>query len=105
MTTVSGSGDAIISSAPDEYRPSCKGPCLSLAWHLSEIDKVYYEQELLLRFVSLRSCLLSGAMAGGSVGFGSFAPSRQTGMNVVRMGEGAWSVWEPEEGRYEFCLV
>jgi beta-galactosidase len=28
----------------------------------------------------------------------------QTGMNVVRMGEGAWSVWEPEEGRYEFAL-
>ena len=27
-----------------------------------------------------------------------------TGMNVVRMGEGAWSVWEPEEGRYEFAL-
>jgi hypothetical protein len=23
----------------------------------------------------------------------------QTGMNVVRMGEGAWSIWEPEEGR------
>ena len=28
----------------------------------------------------------------------------QTGMNVVRMGEGAWSVWEPEEGRYDFAL-
>ncbi len=28
----------------------------------------------------------------------------QTGMNVVRMGEGAWSVWEPEEGRYDFTL-
>ncbi len=28
----------------------------------------------------------------------------QTGMNVVRMGEGAWSFWEPEEGRYEFEL-
>lgn len=27
-----------------------------------------------------------------------------TGMNVVRMGEGAWSVWEPEEGRYDFSL-
>ena len=27
-----------------------------------------------------------------------------TGMNVVRMGEGAWSVWEPEEGRYDFAL-
>jgi beta-galactosidase len=27
-----------------------------------------------------------------------------TGMNIVRMGEGAWSVWEPEEGRYEFGL-
>lgn len=26
------------------------------------------------------------------------------GMNVVRMGEGAWSVWEPEEGRYDFSL-
>jgi beta-galactosidase len=25
-------------------------------------------------------------------------------MNVVRMGEGAWSVWEPEEGRYDFAL-
>jgi beta-galactosidase GanA len=25
----------------------------------------------------------------------------QTGMNVVRMGEGAWSIWEPEEGRYD----
>ena len=30
--------------------------------------------------------------------------SVQTGMNVVRMGEGAWSVWEPEEGRYDFAL-
>lgn len=28
----------------------------------------------------------------------------QTRMNVVRMGEGAWSVWEPEEGRYDFAL-
>jgi beta-galactosidase len=28
----------------------------------------------------------------------------RTGMNVVRMGEGAWSVWEPEEGRYDFGL-
>ncbi len=28
----------------------------------------------------------------------------ETGMNVVRMGEGAWSVWEPEEGRFEFGL-
>jgi beta-galactosidase len=28
----------------------------------------------------------------------------QAGMNVVRMGEGAWSVWEPEEGRYDFAL-
>jgi beta-galactosidase len=28
----------------------------------------------------------------------------QTPMNVVRMGEGAWSVWEPEEGRYDFAL-
>ncbi|MBV9392714.1 MAG: beta-galactosidase, partial [Verrucomicrobia bacterium] len=27
-----------------------------------------------------------------------------TGMNVVRMGEGAWSVWEPEEGHYDFAL-
>jgi beta-galactosidase len=27
-----------------------------------------------------------------------------TGMNVVRMGEGAWSVWEPEEGRYDFAM-
>jgi beta-galactosidase len=27
-----------------------------------------------------------------------------TGMNVVRMGEGAWSVWEPAEGRYEFGM-
>ena len=27
-----------------------------------------------------------------------------TGMNVVRMGEGAWSVWEPVEGLYEFDL-
>ena len=24
------------------------------------------------------------------------------GMNVVRMGEGAWSFWEPEEGRFDF---
>ena len=28
----------------------------------------------------------------------------ESGMNVVRMGEGAWSIWEPEEGRYEFEL-
>lgn len=28
----------------------------------------------------------------------------ETGMNVVRMGEGAWSVWEPEEGCYNFAL-
>ena len=28
----------------------------------------------------------------------------ETGMNVVRMGEGAWSIWEPDEGRYEFAL-
>ncbi|HEX4202559.1 MAG TPA: beta-galactosidase [Chthoniobacterales bacterium] len=28
----------------------------------------------------------------------------ETGMNVVRMGEGAWSIWEPEEGRYDFAM-
>ena len=28
----------------------------------------------------------------------------ETCMNVVRMGEGAWSVWEPEEGRYDFAM-
>jgi beta-galactosidase len=28
----------------------------------------------------------------------------RTGMNVVRMGEGAWSIWEPEEGHYDFAL-
>ena len=28
----------------------------------------------------------------------------ETGMNVVRMGEGAWSVWEPEEGHYQFGM-
>jgi beta-galactosidase len=28
----------------------------------------------------------------------------ETGMNAVRMGEGAWSVWEPEEGRYDFAM-
>jgi beta-galactosidase len=27
-----------------------------------------------------------------------------TGMNVVRMGEGAWSFWEPEENVYDFSL-
>jgi beta-galactosidase len=27
-----------------------------------------------------------------------------TGMNVVRMGEGAWSSWEPEEYLYDFSL-
>jgi len=26
------------------------------------------------------------------------------GFNVVRMGEGAWASWEPEEGRYQFDL-
>ncbi len=29
---------------------------------------------------------------------------KDMGMNVVRMGEGAWSCWEPEEGRYDFSL-
>ncbi|HEY0791012.1 MAG TPA: beta-galactosidase, partial [Chthoniobacterales bacterium] len=28
----------------------------------------------------------------------------ETGMNVVRMGEGAWSVWEPEEGHYDYSV-
>jgi beta-galactosidase len=28
----------------------------------------------------------------------------QTGMNVVRMGEGAWSFWEPAEGQYDYSL-
>jgi beta-galactosidase len=26
------------------------------------------------------------------------------GMNTIRMGEGAWHLWEPEEGRYDFAL-
>src|SRR5689334_16142346 len=26
------------------------------------------------------------------------------GFNLVRMGEGAWSYWEPEEGRFQFAL-
>src|SRR6201984_17781 len=28
----------------------------------------------------------------------------ETGMNVVRVGEGAWSVWEPDEGLYQFGM-
>ena len=28
----------------------------------------------------------------------------RAGMNVVRMGEGAWSYWEPREGEYQFDL-
>ncbi|MFC5532037.1 beta-galactosidase [Cohnella yongneupensis] len=33
-----------------------------------------------------------------------FRRIKEMGMNVVRMGEGAWNVWEPEEGRYSFEL-
>jgi beta-galactosidase len=29
---------------------------------------------------------------------------RKAGFNVVRMGEGAWSYWEPREGQYQFEL-
>lgn len=29
---------------------------------------------------------------------------KDIGMNVVRMGEGAWNLWEPEEGEYSFTL-
>ncbi len=32
------------------------------------------------------------------------ARMRGAGMNTVRVGESAWSVWEPEEGRYDFSL-
>lgn len=33
-----------------------------------------------------------------------FKRMKALGMNVIRMGEGAWHLWEPEEGRYEFAL-
>jgi beta-galactosidase len=33
-----------------------------------------------------------------------FKRMKALGMNVIRMGEGAWHLWEPEEGRYEFDL-
>ncbi|MDF2923753.1 MAG: beta-galactosidase [Paenibacillaceae bacterium] len=33
-----------------------------------------------------------------------FRRIKEMGMNVVRMGEGAWNIWEPEEGRYSFEL-
>src|SRR3984893_4295136 len=35
---------------------------------------------------------------------GDFSHIAGIGMNVVRMGEGAWSFWEPEEGLYSFSL-
>src|SRR5688572_8488084 len=28
----------------------------------------------------------------------------EAGFNLVRMGEGAWSYWEPREGQYQFDL-
>jgi beta-galactosidase len=33
-----------------------------------------------------------------------FARMKQNGFDLVRMGEGAWSVWEPREGEYQFDL-
>lgn len=33
-----------------------------------------------------------------------FRRMKEMGMNVVRMGEGAWHIFEPEEGRYSFEL-
>lgn len=33
-----------------------------------------------------------------------FRRMKEMSMNVVRMGEGAWNIWEPEEGRYCFEL-
>ena len=28
---------------------------------------------------------------------------KEAGINVVRMGESSWGLWEPEEGRFEFA--
>jgi beta-galactosidase len=33
-----------------------------------------------------------------------FRRMREMGFNVVRMGETAWNIFEPEEGRYSFEL-
>lgn len=33
-----------------------------------------------------------------------FRRMKELGMNVVRMGETAWNIWEPEEGRYSFKM-
>ena len=30
---------------------------------------------------------------------------QQAGINVVRVGESTWSVWEPEDGRFEFAWM
>src|SRR5450755_1047712 len=29
----------------------------------------------------------------------------QAGINVVRVGESTWSLWEPEDGRFEFAWM
>ena len=29
----------------------------------------------------------------------------QAGINVVRVGESTWSLWEPEDGRFEFAWI
>ena len=30
---------------------------------------------------------------------------QQAGINVVRVGESTWSLWEPEDGRFEFAWM
>ena len=35
---------------------------------------------------------------------GDIARMAECGFNVIRMGEGAWNYWEPEEGKYQFEL-
>ena len=30
---------------------------------------------------------------------------QQAGLNVVRMGESTWSLWEPEEGQFEYAWM
>src|SRR5690242_14291409 len=33
------------------------------------------------------------------------AMMKKAGLNVVRMGESTWSLWEPEDGRFEYAWM
>ena len=97
-------GDAIISSRERRYR-ELQSACLRwLRLPVADIDESYTMNKSYSYDSFLYGVVYYPEQWPEAQWDSDLSRIAETGMNVVRMGEGAWSVWEPDEGRYEFAL-